>query len=70
MNSDVKFVEDPQRLRPKKSEVFRLWGDNSKIRKLTGFEPDYNIEKGLSKTIEWYTDPKNLAKFKVDIYNL
>jgi NAD dependent epimerase/dehydratase len=70
MNSDVKFIEDPQRLRPKKSEVFRLWGDNSKIKKLTGFEPDYNIEKGLSKTIEWYTDPKNLAKFKADIYNL
>jgi NAD dependent epimerase/dehydratase len=70
MNSDVKFVEDAQRLRPKKSEVFRLWGDNSKIRKLTGFEPDYDIEKGLSKTIEWYTDPKNLAKFKADIYNL
>jgi nucleoside-diphosphate-sugar epimerase len=70
MNSDVKFVEDVQRLRPKKSEVFRLWGDNSKIRKLTGFEPDYNIEKGLSKTIEWYTDPNNLAKFKADIYNL
>jgi len=70
MNSEVKFVEDAQRLRPKKSEVFRLWGDNTKIKKLTGFEPDYSIEKGLSKTIEWYTDPKNLAKFKADIYNL
>lgn len=70
MNSNVTFVEDAQRLRPKKSEVFRLWGDNSKIKKLTGFAPEYNIETGLRKTIEWYTDPQNLVKFKTDIYNL
>jgi NAD dependent epimerase/dehydratase len=41
MGSDVKFVEDVQRLRPQKSEVFRLWGDNSKIKSLTGFTPSY-----------------------------
>lgn len=70
MNADVKFVEDSQRLRPKNSEVFRLWGDNSKIRSLTGFEPKYDIEAGLKETIEWFLNPENLAKYKVDIYNV
>ena len=70
MNSEVKFIEDAQRLRPGKSEVFRLWGDNTKIKELAGFEPQYNIEKGLRKTIEWFTKPENLKKYKADIYNV
>ncbi len=70
MNADVKFVEDTQRLRPKNSEVFRLWGDNSKIKSLTGFEPKYDIEAGLKETIEWFLNPENLAKYKADIYNV
>jgi len=28
--------------------------DNSKIKKLTGWEPKYNLEEGLKKTYEWY----------------
>jgi NAD dependent epimerase/dehydratase len=70
MKSDVKFVTDQQRMRPEKSEVFRLWCDNTKINKLTGFKPEYNIREGLSKTIEWFTQPTNLAKYKTDIYNV
>lgn len=70
MKSDVQFVEDEQRLRPAKSEVFRLWGDNTKIKGLTGFEPAYSIEKGLTETIEWFVKPENLAKYKAGIYNL
>lgn len=70
MNSDVKFVEDEQRLRPQKSEVFRLWGDNTKIKSLTGFAPEYNIEAGLRETIEWFTKPENLKRYKANIYNV
>lgn len=70
MKSDVQFVEDEQRLRPAKSEVFRLWGDNTKIKALTGFEPEYSIEKGLTETINWFVKPENLAKYKAGIYNL
>ena len=68
MKSDVKFVEDEQRLRPKKSEVFRLWGDNSKINSLTGYTPTYSIEAGLRETITWFLDKGNLKKYKTDIY--
>jgi NAD dependent epimerase/dehydratase len=70
MKSDVQFVEDNQRLRPKKSEVFRLWGDNSKIKKLTGFTPSYDIESGLRETVEWFLKKENLNKYKADIYNV
>jgi len=70
MNSDVEFIVDEQRVRPEKSEVFRLWCDNIKIRDLTGFEPQYNIRQGLKETIDWFTKPENLAKYKADIYNV
>ena len=70
MNSDVEFLTDDQRLRPEKSEVFRLWCDNSKIHALTGFEPEYSIRQGLEKTVEWFSQPQNLSKYKANIYNV
>ena len=70
MKAEVNFIEDSQRLRPKNSEVFRLWGDNTKIKSLTGFTPQYSIEKGLQETINWFSDPENLKKYKADIYNV
>lgn len=70
MKSDVKFVSDNQRIRPGKSEVFRLWCDNTKINKLTGFKPDYDIRKGLQETIDWFTQSENLKKYKAGIYNV
>lgn len=70
MASDVEFVLDEQRLRPDKSEVQRLWCDNTKIHQLTGFTPQYSIAAGLEKTIAWFTKAENLAKYKHDIYNV
>ncbi len=70
MNSDVKFVLDDQRIRPEKSEVHRLWCDNSLIKDLAGFEPKYSIEDGLRKTVEWFTDSENLKTYKAGIYNV
>ncbi len=70
MGSDVRFITDEQRLRPEKSEVFRLWCDNSKLNKLTGFKPQHDIRSGLEETVAWFTQPRNLAKYKSDIYNV
>ena len=70
MGSDVEFITEEQRIRPGKSEVHRLWCDNTRIRELTGFEPEHSIRKGLEATIEWFTKPGNLAKYKADIYNV
>ena len=70
MNSDVIFKVDEQRIRPEKSEVNRLWCDNTLIHTLTGFKPKYSIETGLEKTIEWFKNPDNLKKYKASIYNV
>jgi NAD dependent epimerase/dehydratase len=69
-NSSVDLVFDEQRIRPEKSEVNRLWCDNRKIEKLCNFKPTYNIEQGLTKTIEWFKKKENLLKYKADIYNV
>jgi NAD dependent epimerase/dehydratase len=70
MESDVKFIIDNERIRPLKSEVFRLWCDNSKIKNLTGFSPKVEFQDGLIKTIDWIQNPKNLIKYKTQIYNV
>ncbi len=70
MGSDVEFLTDSQRMRPEKSEVFRLWCDNTKIKRLTGYEPAYSLREGLRATVDWFVEPKNLAKYKADIYNV
>ncbi len=70
MNADVSFVTDPQRLRPSKSEVFRLCGDNTLITSLTDWRPAHSLEDGLRKTIDWFRNPANLAKYKSNIYNV
>lgn len=69
MGRQVTWVRDPQRLRPGKSEVFRLCGDNSLITSLTSWRPQHTLEQGLEKTIQWFCDPANLARYKHDIYN-
>jgi len=70
MKSDVNFIVDKERIRPNKSEVFRLWCDNSKIESLTGFKAKIGIKEGLQRTIEWITQPENLINYKSDIYNV
>lgn len=70
MNSDVEFVTDSQRVRPKNSEVSRLWCDNTKIMSLTNFKPEYSIKDGLKETVKWFINSDNLKKYKADIYNV
>ncbi len=70
MKSEVCFITDDIRLRAEKSEVFRLWCDNSLLQKLTGFAPEYDIRSGLQKTIDWFIQPENLSRYKTGIYNV
>ncbi|GGF94432.1 MULTISPECIES: NAD-dependent 4,6-dehydratase LegB [Cysteiniphilum] len=70
MQSDVRFLVDEARIRPDKSEVFRLWCDNTLIHELTGFKPQYDIKEGLKKTCQWFAQSENLAKYKAHIYNV
>lgn len=65
-----RYEQDPQRMRPSRSEVRRLWGDNTQICSLTDWKPKIDIRLGLKKTIDWFTNPENLKKYKTNIYNL
>ena len=70
MASEVEFITDQQRIRPEKSEVFRLWCDNTKIENLTGFKPQIDIREGLQRTIDWIIQPEHLKAYKSEIYNV
>jgi len=70
INPAAKIVSDSQRLRPEKSEVFRLFGSNEKITSHTNWKQQYSLEKGLLNIIEWFKDPANLKQYKADIYNI
>ncbi|MBU8713672.1 NAD-dependent 4,6-dehydratase LegB [Brevibacillus parabrevis] len=74
MGSQIEVFSDDQRIRPVKSEVERLWADNTKARELIGWEPKYagmeGFRRGLSQTIEWFCNPDNLKQYKAGLYNL
>lgn len=68
LNKNVTIIEDARRVRPKESEVKRLFCNNKKIIKSTDWRPQYNLKKGLAETIEWIKD--NLGLYKPEIYNV
>ena len=74
MNVKINIESDGSRVRPENSEVERLCACNKKAFKLIKWEPEIKgiqgLENGLHKTIEWFSNPKNLSKYKTDIYNI
>ncbi|MBS5982630.1 NAD-dependent 4,6-dehydratase LegB [Clostridium butyricum] len=65
---EIKILCDEERLRPDKSEVNRLLGDNKKIKELTEWIPKYSLDEGLLETTKWIEH--NMKYFKTDIYNV
>jgi len=74
MRREVELVSDEQRLRPAGSEVERLWADNQLARELTGWTPEYpgieGLKRGLTETIDWFTQEANLRRYKTGSYNI
>lgn len=72
MNVDIEIDKENRRIRPKGSEVNRLFGDNSLIKSLTDWEPQYSgvngFKEGLRITSEWFVSPENLQKYKTNDY--
>jgi len=68
MHAEVEIVSDEQRLRPEGSEVNRLFGDNTRLRELTGWAPSYGgldgFRRGLEHTASWFLEPANLARYR------
>ncbi len=70
INPKAKIQLDETRLRPEKSEVFRLFGDNSKLKQYTDWKPETNFSDAIQQTIEWFENKDNLSQYKSGIYNL
>jgi NAD dependent epimerase/dehydratase len=69
MGVEADIVEDSQRMRPKDSEVMRLVCDASQLRERLGWQPQVSRDEGLRRTIEWFLQPENLARYNPNEYN-
>ncbi|CAA7621694.1 NAD-dependent 4,6-dehydratase LegB [Magnetospirillum sp. UT-4] len=71
---DLEIETDEIRLRPEKSEVERLWGDNALAARLLGWRPEWGGRDGfaraLAETVAWFADPAHLGRYKADRYNI
>lgn len=74
LDKKVEIVSEGDRIRPGKSEVERLWADNSKAKELLSWEPQFGgkegFKKGLRETADWFLDERNLKQYKADVYNI
>ena len=69
MGVDAEVVQDRERMRPKDSEVMRLSADSTRLRERTGWQPHHSRDEGLRRTIDWFLDPVNLARYRPEQYN-
>ena len=74
MNQEIDIVSDEIRLRPKNSEVNRLYGDNNLLKKITDWEPNFSgisgLKKGLELTVDWFSKKENLDFYKTNLYSI
>jgi NAD dependent epimerase/dehydratase len=74
MGVEAMIVSDNQRMRPELSEVDRLLASNEKALRLTGWRPEVagreGLLRGLARTVAWFMEPANLARYKIDRYNV
>ena len=74
MNVELKLANDEQRVRPESSEVERLHASIQKAKEVLGWQPQLKglegFRAGLKQTIDWFSNPTNLARYKADRYNL
>lgn len=74
MGQAVSIETEDQRVRPKDSEVERLFASYDKAAKLMNWQPAHGgidgFKRGLKKTVDWFTRAENLGRYKSDIYNL
>ncbi len=74
MNVELKLANDEQRVRPESSEVERLHASIQTAKEVLGWQPQLKglegFKAGLKQTIDWFSNPTNLARYKADRYNL
>ena len=73
-NEKMIISSEQNRKRPIKSEVNRLCCSNKKAKKLLNWKPLYKgnsgMIHGLRETINWFSKPENLKKYKSNSFVL
>lgn len=68
LNITPSFHTSEELLRPKSSEISRLLSDNTKASEILGWEPLFagldGLRDGLTKTVQWFLEPKNLERYR------
>jgi NAD dependent epimerase/dehydratase len=70
LGTSVDIISDESRVRPERSEVERLWCDNTKMLAMTDWRPQVSLREGLTRTVDWLRRPENLARYKAELYNV
>jgi len=65
---NIPIVQDPKRIRPNGSEVFRLLCNFEKVKELTGWTPAIDLEDGLRKTAQYVDAHPN--RYRPDEYKV
>ena len=60
--------KERQRIRPQRSEVWRLIAAHQKARKFLGWKPQFSFEEGLGETAAYIRD--HLSEYKGRVYNV
>ena len=64
----LKVVSEAGRCRPRASEVERLHASNRRAAELLHWQPRVSLEKGLEKTVAWFT--KRATRYKHALYHI
>jgi dTDP-glucose 4,6-dehydratase len=74
VNVEIEVQQDAERIRPAASEVDLLQASHAKATRLTAWSPAYSgsdgLRAGLARTVEWFREPANLARYKTQIYSI
>ena len=74
IGTDIEIITDLERIRSKSSEVDRLYSNNSLASEILNWQPIFKgvegFKTGLKKSIDWFSDKKNLSKYNSSFYNI
>ena len=66
LGKDIRVVSEDERVRPSNSEVERLCAQNAKARAILQWSPQYTLDKGLARTVEWVRG--NVQQYRLGTY--
>ena len=73
-SKSISISSDDNRLRPKLSEVNRLYGNSQRLQSITSWRPQYSglegFTKGIEETIKWFKEPYNIQKYQSSSYQV